>query len=66
MKKSQLIVIASGLIALVAVASFVYGVIRAYANVSPDPHCGIRYTKFNADNQVSGDFALNYIMSKSR
>ena len=65
MKKSQMIVIASALIAFVALTFFTYNVIRALSSVSPDPHCGIRYTKFSADNQVSGAFALNYIISKS-
>ena len=65
MKKSQMIVIASALIAFVALTFFTYNVIRALSSVSPDPHCGIKYTKFNADTQVSGAFALNYIISKS-
>ena len=65
MKKSQIIVIASAIIAFVALTFFTYNVFRALSSVSPDPHCGIRYTKFSADNQVSGAFALNYILSKS-
>ena len=65
MKKSQMIVIASAIIAFVALTFFTYNAFRALSSVSPDPHCGIRYTKFSADNQVSGAFALNYIISKS-
>ena len=66
MKKSQMIVLIAALIAAVALVSFTYGIIKAVASVSPDPHYGIRYSRFNPDNQVSGAFALNYIMSKSR
>ena len=58
MKKSQMIVIASAIIAFVALTFFTFNVFRALSSVSPDPHCGIRYTKFSADNQVSGAFAL--------
>ena len=65
MKKSQMIVIASALIAFVALSFFAYSVIRALSSVSPDPRYGVRYTKFNSDNQGSGGFAINYIVSKS-
>ena len=66
MKKSQMIVLAAAVIAFVALSVFTFNVFKALANVSPDPHCGIRYTKFCADNQVSGAFALHYVEAKSR
>jgi len=66
MKKSQLLVLVSGMIALIAVASFAYGVIRAFSNVRPDPRCGVKYSNFDPDNLVSADFARNLVISRSR
>ncbi|MBR5901806.1 hypothetical protein IKZ40_05600 [bacterium] len=66
MKKSQMIVIAAAVIAFAALSIFSFSVFKALSSVSPDPHYGIRYTKFNADNQASGAFALHYVEAKSR